>query len=223
MELILTYFPQLQDRQIAQLEALGSLYRAWNEKVNVISRKDIDNLYERHILHALSIGLFFRFEQGTRLLDVGTGGGFPGIPLAILFPDAHFHLIDSIGKKIMVVQDIAAQIGLHNTTASQTNVKQCKEQYHVVLSRALTSFPEFHQLVKHTLLKKQRNPSTPNGIIYLKGGGVEDEIKTFPHLQVFHLGTKIQQEFFTSKKILYLPPDIKTMRTARKHHSQKTQ
>ncbi len=204
MELIHKYFPELTKHQEMLFLKLELLYHSWNKKINLISRKDIDNLYERHILHSLSIAFFFQFSKKTSVLDVGTGGGFPGIPLAILFPKTNFHLIDSIRKKTDVVNDIARTLELPNIKVSQLNIKNCQEQYHYVISRAVTSFPSFYQLA-YKNVSKEHTSTKKNGIIYLKGGDIEDEIKEFPKIKVFSLNDVLEESFFETKKILYLP------------------
>jgi len=205
MEEILNYFPDLNSHQKEQLVALFPLYKEWNDKVNLISRKDFDNLYERHILHSLAIAKFIQFNKDTRILDVGTGGGFPGIPLAIMFPHVKFHLVDSIGKKIAVVQDVIKRLDLQNATCQQIRCEELKEKYDFIVSRAVTSFPEFVNFTKE-LIKQQQANSIKNGIIYLKGGEITEEITPFKKkIQVIELSNYFENEFFTTKKIIYLP------------------
>ena len=205
MELLRKYFPDLSTLQISQFGALEGLYHEWNEKINVISRKDIDELYVRHVLHSLSIAKIIRFQPGTKLLDVGTGGGFPGIPLAILFPECHFTLIDSIGKKILVVQEIADQLKLSNVTAKKNRVQEIKMKYDFILSRAVTAFPEFVAMVKKNISPHSKN-ALPNGILYLKGGDFESEISPFKaSAEVFDLAGIFSEPFFETKKVIYLP------------------
>jgi 16S rRNA (guanine527-N7)-methyltransferase len=205
MNLLLKYFPDLNSLQISQFEKLGPLYQDWNEKINLISRKDIDELYVRHILHSLSIAKFIRFRPGTTLLDVGTGGGFPGIPLAILFPDCHFTMIDSIGKKILVVQDVAEQLKLTNVSALKSRVQEIKTRYEFVISRAVTAFPEFVSMVRKNVSPLSKN-ALPNGIIYLKGGDFESEIKAFrATAEIFDLSSSFEEPYFETKKVIYLP------------------
>jgi 16S rRNA (guanine527-N7)-methyltransferase len=205
MNLLLKYFPDLNSLQISQFEKLGPLYQDWNEKINLISRKDIDELYVRHILHSLSIAKFIRFRPGTTVLDVGTGGGFPGIPLAILFPDCHFTMIDSIGKKILVVQDVAEQLKLTNVSALKSRVQEIKIRYEFVISRAVTAFPEFVSMVRKNVSPLSKN-ALPNGIIYLKGGDFESEIKAFrATAEIFDLSTSFEEPYFETKKVIYLP------------------
>ena len=205
MEIIKKYFHDLEPGQIIQFEKLGPLVKEWNEMINVISRKDIESLYEKHILHSMAIAKIIHFRPGSDILDVGTGGGFPGIPLAILFPACHFVLIDSIGKKIKVVQDIAEKLGLTNVTTIQTRVEEVKETFDFVVSRAVTAFPDFVGMVRKNIAKTQKN-SRPNGIIYLKGGDFQEEIKSFKQLvEVTELKLFFDEPYFETKKIVYLP------------------
>lgn len=181
------------------------LYHQWNEKINVISRKDIDELYVRHVLHSLSIAKIIRFQPGTTILDVGTGGGFPGIPLAILFPECQFTLIDSIGKKIRVVQEVAGHLKLLNVNATKSRVQEIKVEYDFIISRAVTAFPEFVAMVRKNISPHSKN-SLPNGIIYLKGGNFESEITPFKaSAEVFDLSGIFSEPFFETKKVIYLP------------------
>ncbi len=177
MGIISKYFPDLSEQQARQFAMLESLYREWNARINVISRKDIDHLAERHILHSLGIAKFIRFSPGTKILDVGTGGGFPGIPLAIFFPDVHFHLVDSIGKKIKVVKAISDELNLTNVTSEQTRVEIMKTKFDFIISRAVTQLPEFYHWVKHLISKNSEN-IMPNGILYLKGGDITRRTET---------------------------------------------
>jgi 16S rRNA (guanine527-N7)-methyltransferase len=202
---ILKYFPNLNPEQILRFERMDFLYRDWNEKINLISRKDIDSLYEKHILHSLSIAKIIDFRSGTKILDVGTGGGFPGIPLAILFPTSQFVLIDSIGKKIKVVQAVAQDLELKNVTAIHGRVEDVKEEFDFVISRAVTSFPEFVEMVKKNVSRRAQN-ALPNGIIYLKGGDIEEEIKKYKrNIEVTEIANFFNESFFETKKVLYLP------------------
>lgn len=205
MQKILKYFPGLSPEQIARFEMMDSLYRDWNGKINLISRKDIDSLYEKHILYSLAIAKMISFRPGTRILDVGTGGGFPGIPLAILFPDTSFVLIDSTGKKIKVVQAVAEALGLRNVIALHTRAEDMKEEFDFVISRAVTAFPAFVGLVKKNVSRKPQN-SRPNGIIYLKGGEFEEELKDFKrNVEVSEISEFFSEPFFETKKVVYLP------------------
>lgn len=202
---ILKYFPNLTPEQIVRFEKMDPLYRDWNGKINLISRKDIDSLYEKHILHSLAIAKIIDFRPGTRILDVGTGGGFPGIPLAILFPSCHFVLIDSIGKKIKVVQAVSEELGLKNVTAIHGRVEDVKEEFDFVISRAVTTFPAFAGLVKKNILRKPQN-ALPNGIIYLKGGDIQEEIKDYKrNIEVTEISNFFNEPFFETKKVVYLP------------------
>lgn len=204
MELIKKYFPNLTNEQTAQLEQLYGLYHEWNEKINVISRKDIDNLYLHHVLHSLSIGLFTRFKPDTSILDFGTGGGFPGIPLAILFPECRFRLIDGTGKKIKVATEIANAIGLKNVEAVHLRGEDEKGRYDYVVSRAVMPLPDLVKIVKKNISHKQIN-ALPNGIICLKGGNINEEIKPFRKIiEVTPIATMIDEEWFAEKNILYL-------------------
>ncbi len=204
MELIGKYF-ELSELQKKQFSMLTALYTEWNEKINLISRKDIENLEVKHVLHSLLIGASMNFKSGTKILDVGTGGGFPGIPLAILLPEVHFTLIDSIGKKIKVVEAISKALELKNVTVQNINVKLLNEQFDFVVSRAVTNLPEFVQLVRKNVAKKDKN-SIPNGIVYLKGGDLTEEIKPFKKIvQVLDGSSFFEEDFFETKKILYLP------------------
>lgn len=205
MELIKKYFPNLTNEQTAQLEQLYGLYHEWNEKINVISRKDIDNLYLHHVLHSLSIGLYTRFKPDTSILDFGTGGGFPGIPLAILFPECRFRLIDGTGKKIKVATEIANAIGLKNVEAVHLRGEDEKGRYDYVISRAVMPLPDLVKIVKKNISHKQIN-ALPNGIICLKGGNINEEIKPFRKIiEVTPIATMIDEEWFAEKNILYLP------------------
>ncbi len=205
MTIIDHYFSGLTNLQQQQFAQLDPLYREWNSKINVISRKDIDELSIHHVLHSLAIAKFIRFLPGTTVLDVGTGGGFPGIPLAIMFPEVQFHLIDSIGKKIKVVQEIASALGLSNVNAQQKRAEELKSQYDFVVSRAVTSFPDFVAITRHLIAKEQHNP-IPNGILYLKGGDFADELKPFGRkAAVISLTEFYQEPFFETKKLIHLP------------------
>ncbi len=202
--LIEQYFPELTKRQIEQFENLGGLYEEWNSKINVISRKDVDNFYERHVLHSLGIAKVVSFKKGSKILDVGCGGGFPGIPLAILFPDVEFHLVDSIGKKITVVNEIATAIGLTNLKASHMRAEEVKDKYDFIVSRAVTAMPKFLQWVSNKINKQDKN-GYPNGVFYLKGGDLREEMKPVKRYKEYHeLNAFFEGEFFDTKKVVYV-------------------
>lgn len=204
MEQILRYFPQLTEQQQQQFAALDALYRDWNAKINVISRKDIDNLYPHHVLHSLGIAKVISFRPGTHVMDIGTGGGFPGIPLAILFPEVQFHLLDSIGKKIKVARAVADALQLSNVRTSHKNVIEEKEKYDFVVSRAVMQMGDLVRLVRKNVHHEQRN-SLPNGLICLKGGDIQQEMRTFKHCcDVWPLHTYFEEEFFETKKVAYV-------------------
>lgn len=204
MEILTKYFTDLTDQQTNQLGRLGSLYEEWNTKINVISRKDIEQLYERHVLHSLAIAKVIRFKPGTTVLDVGTGGGFPGIPLAILFPETSFMLIDSIGKKIKVVSEVAAALNLNNVQAEHIRVEDVKQKFDFVVSRAVTAFPRFVDMVK-TKVSTRNNNDLPNGILYLKGGDFAEEINPFgQQAKVYDLQSFFQEDFFETKRLIHL-------------------
>ena len=205
MESILKYFPNLTEKQKQQFEALYGLYTDWNAKINVISRKDIENLYLHHVLHSLAIAQFIDFKPGSKLLDVGTGGGFPGIPLAILFPECEFVLIDSIAKKIRVGQEVADSIGLKNTALQQKRIQEEKAKFDFVVSRAVMPLPELERLVRKNIAYEQKN-ALPNGLIVLKGGDVQDETQTFKNIvNIIEISDFFEEAFFQTKKIIYLP------------------
>lgn len=204
MDIIKKYFPHLSSPQENQLAQLFQLYSDWNQKVNVISRKDIDNLYERHVLHSLAIAKIISFKPGTLVLDVGTGGGFPGIPLAILFPESSFYLIDAVGKKIKVVQAISQALSLRNIVARQSRFESERNAVDFVVSRAVTNIPQFVAWSFGKIRKKGFN-ALPNGILYLKGGDFDDELlKVRQHSSVFHLKNYFEEEFFETKKLVHL-------------------
>ncbi len=205
MECILKYFSNLTDIQIQQFKMLGSLYPEWNEKINVISRKDIDNLYTNHILHSLSIAKFLRPIDGTTFLDMGTGGGFPGIPLAIMFPKCSYHLIDRINKKINVASSIAKSIGLTNVTFQHGDIGECRQKYDFVVSRAVMRLDELVPLIRKNIAKNGRN-SYQNGLICLKGGDLEDEVRGINYLVIdYSIMEFFNEPFFETKKIIYVP------------------
>ncbi len=204
MEIITKYFTDLSGQQLDQLGRLASLYEEWNAKINVISRKDIDRIYERHVLHSLAIAKIIRFKPGTMILDVGTGGGFPGIPLAIFFPETTFMLVDAIGKKIKVVNEVASAMNLTNVKAEHLRVEDLKQQFDFVVSRAVTAFPQFVAMVRNKVSGKNHN-DLPNGILYLKGGDFDDEIKPFgKSARVYEIKDFFQEEFFETKKLIHL-------------------
>lgn len=204
VELIFGHFPELTEAQKHQFAQLEPLYREWNEKINVISRKDVDGFYEKHVLHALGIAKVYSFQPGQQVLDVGTGGGFPGIPLAILFPQTQFHLVDSIGKKIKVVQAVVDALGLKNVKAQHARAEEVKGPYDFVVSRAVTHMHKFLPWIKGKLKQKNADPSRVNGLLYLKGGDLAEELgplkATLYDLHPFFGGT-----FFETKKVVYLP------------------
>ncbi len=205
MKCIEKYFPQLTTEQKSQFNALDALYHEWNEKINVISRKDIDNLYEHHVLHSLAIARMVTFRPGTRILDFGTGGGFPGIPLAILFPDCHFRLIDGTGKKIRVAQEVSNAIGLQNCEPVHLRGEEEKGQYDFVVSRAVMPLPDLVKIVRKNISSKQQN-ALPNGVICLKGGQLESETSPFRKIiQTEALSNWFDEEWFQEKYCIYLP------------------
>ena len=204
MDEILKYFPNLTAIQKEQFEKLDFLYHDWNEKINVISRKDIDSLYTKHILHSLGIAKIIQFEPGTYVLDVGTGGGFPGIPLAILFPETRFYLIDVIAKKIKVVQAVAEGLELKNVRAEQMRAENVKGDFDFIVSRAVTNMPDFVSWVE-TKIKKNNKHELKNGILYLKGGDLSEELKDFPKATEYNLADFFEDEFFETKKVVHLP------------------
>ena len=204
MEIILKYFPDLTEEQRRQFAALYDLYIDWNAKINVISRKDIENLYEHHVLHSLGIAKVIRFRPGTSIMDLGTGGGFPGIPLAILFPDVKFHLVDSIGKKVRVATEVANAIGLKNVTFRHARAEEEKQLFDFVVSRAVMPLADLVKIIKKNISPRQQNV-LPNGLICLKGGELEHEAMTFKHRTTLHsLNEDFKEEFFQTKKVVYV-------------------
>jgi 16S rRNA (guanine527-N7)-methyltransferase len=203
-DIVFKYFPDLTEQQRAQIEQLPELYNLWNSQINVISRKDIDLLFERHVLHSLGIAKIMTFLPGENVLDVGTGGGFPGIPLAIMFPQTQFHLVDSIGKKIKVVQEVSNALGLTNVNASHARAEQIDEKFDFVVSRAVTQLRDFYPWVR-AKFKKQSGNKLPNGILYLKGGDLDQEIKESGlKVQQYHLKDHFTEEFFETKQVIYV-------------------
>ncbi len=204
MEIIRKYFPEITEKQKEQLAQLLPLYTDWNSKINVISRKDIDKLYERHVLHSLSIAKVIQFEKGTTILDAGTGGGFPGIPLAILFPEVQFHLVDSIGKKIMVVKEISNALGLLNVSAEKARVEEISNKCDFAISRAVTALPTFTNWVFPLISKNQKN-SIPNGILYIKGGDMEDELVQLKYRnKIYPVNQFFEEPYFETKKVIHI-------------------
>lgn len=204
MELIKKYFPDLTEIQLSQYEQLDALYHDWNAKINVISRKDIDNLYEHHVLHSLGIAKFITFKPGTHILDLGTGGGFPGIPLAIMFPECHFHLVDSIGKKIKVCTEVANALNLQNVTFRHCRAEEEKEKFDFVVSRAVMPLTDLIKIIRKNIAGKQQN-AIPNGLICLKGGELEKETMPFKHQTMMtSLSDYFREEFFETKKVVYV-------------------
>lgn len=204
MEIIKKYFPSLTEQQQKHFAALDALYRDWNSKINVISRKDIDNLYEHHILHSLGIAQLINFKPGTKVMDLGTGGGFPGIPLAIMFPEVQFHLVDSIGKKIRVCDEVRTALGLKNVTTEWTRGENIKYKYDFVVSRAVMPLTDLVKLIKKNIAKDSYN-AMPNGLICLKGGELEHEVMPMKnHTLITDLSDYFEEEFFETKKIVYV-------------------
>ena len=204
MELILKYFPDLTEKQIAQFKALEDLYKDWNLKINVVSRKDIDELYLRHVLHSLAIAKVINFKDGSSLMDVGTGGGFPGIPLAILFPNCQFHLVDSINKKLNVVREVMAGLELENVKVTHTRVEEINETYDFIISRAVAAMPTFVHWVKGKIAKAQNN-DLKNGILYLKGGDLTEELQDYQTTTIYNISDFFKEDFFETKKVVHLP------------------
>jgi 16S rRNA (guanine527-N7)-methyltransferase len=204
MEFILKYFPDLTDVQINQFQQLEALYQDWNSKINVISRKDIDELYVKHVLHSLAIAKIQKFEPGTYVLDVGTGGGFPGIPLAILFPETRFYLIDVILKKINVVKAVVEALELKNVKAEQIRAENVKGDFDFIVSRAVTNMPDFVSWIKDKIKRHQKH-ELKNGILYLKGGDLTEELAAFPNAKEYNIAEFFENEFFETKKVVHLP------------------
>ncbi|MDG1805882.1 16S rRNA (guanine(527)-N(7))-methyltransferase RsmG [Flavicella sp.] len=204
MKIIKKYFPNLTELQVSQFEKLEELYKDWNAKINVISRKDIDELYMRHVLHSLGIAKVQEFKSGSKVLDVGTGGGFPGIPLAILFPETEFQLVDSIGKKIKVVQGVAEALELKNLKADHMRAEKVKGEFDFIVSRAVTTMPDFVKWVRKKVAKKS-NHDLRNGILYLKGGDLTEELSVFQTTTLYDLSDFFDEDFFETKKVVHLP------------------
>ncbi|MCC5938278.1 MAG: 16S rRNA (guanine(527)-N(7))-methyltransferase RsmG [Lunatimonas sp.] len=206
VQAIFSYFPGLTETQQQQFAQLGELYADWNSKINVISRKDMEHFYLHHVLHSLGIAKVVQFRPETKILDIGTGGGFPGIPLAILFPEASFHLVDSIGKKITVVKDVVKSLKLQNVEAQQTRAEELNRKYHFIVSRAVTQMANFYPWVKRKFRKEDVDPEFQNGIFYLKGGDVDEELDNM-HLSYisYHLEDYFKEKFFETKKVIYIP------------------
>lgn len=205
METINRYFPNLTEKQKEQFAALYALYSDWNDKINVISRKDIENLYLHHVLHSLGIAKIITFRAGTKIMDMGCGGGFPGLPLAILFPDCEFHLVDSIGKKVRVAAEVAAAIGLKNVRTTHSRAQDIKEKYNFVVSRAVMQLPELVKICRKNISKEQLN-ALPNGIICLKGGDIQAEVQPFKNIvEITDLEDIFKEEYFKDKKVVYVP------------------
>lgn len=204
MEIINKYFTNLTNNQRLQFEKLNELYQDWNLKINVVSRKDIDELYLRHVLHSLGIAKVMEFEPGSKVMDVGTGGGFPGIPLAILFPETQFHLVDSIGKKIKVVNEVVAGLGLENVITTHGRVEEVKDTYDFIVSRAVAQMETFVRWVKGRI-SKQQNHELRNGILYLKGGDLSEELNLYTSATIYDLTDYFEEDFFETKKVVHLP------------------
>lgn len=205
-ELIFSYLPDLSDTQRQQFQQLGDLYTDWNSKINVISRKDMEYFYLHHVLHSLGIAKVISFPAECKVLDIGTGGGFPGIPLAILFPETSFHLVDSIGKKITVVKDVVKTLKLQNVEAQQTRAEELNRKYHFIVSRAVTQMANFYPWVKGKFRKEDVDPEFQNGIFYLKGGDVDEELEELNLTYItYHLEDYFKEKFFDTKKVVYIP------------------
>jgi len=204
MNLITSYFPYLSEKQKSQFSKLGELYSYWNAQINVISRKDIDELYLRHVLHSLGIAKVVEFQPNAKVLDIGTGGGFPGIPLAILYPKTNFYLVDSIGKKIKVVNEVVSSLGLQNVRAEHLRAEKVKEEFDFIISRAVTKMDDFVKWTRGKVSNNQ-NHDLRNGILYLKGGDLTQELSNFPKAKVYNLSDYFKEDFFETKRVVYLP------------------
>lgn len=204
VSLVKKYFPELSPEQEEKFEALAPLYAEWNEKINVISRKDMEQFYERHVLHSLGIAKAYTFKKGEKVLDVGTGGGFPGIPLAILFPETEFFLVDSIGKKIKVVEEVARALQLENVKAAQMRAENVGEKFDFIVSRAVTQMPKFLSWVRGKMRQAKQPEGLKNGLLYLKGGDLTEELASIPKYQIFELSDYFTEEFFDTKKVVYI-------------------
>mgnify|MGYP001225562705 FL=1 len=204
LEIIKNYFPSLTPKQVQQFEQLEPLYKDWNRKINVISRKDIDELYVRHVLHSLGIAKVQGFAPGSAVMDVGTGGGFPGIPLSILFPETEFYLVDAIAKKIKVVQEVVDTLGLKNVTAEQKRAEKVSAEFDFIVSRAVTSMPDCVKWVRNKI-KKQSKHELKNGILYLKGGDLTQELALYQTATIYQLTDYFKEDFFETKKVVHLP------------------
>lgn len=209
MQLIKKYFPELTDTQTSQFERLEDLYKDWNLKINVVSRKDIDELYLRHVLHSLGIAKVIAFKANSKVLDVGTGGGFPGVPLAILFPETQFHLVDSIAKKLKVVDEVVNALDLKNVKTTHDRVENIQDQYDFIVSRAVTAMPTFVKWVKGKIAKQHRHP-IKNGILYLKGGDLTEELSPYQTTTIYNLSDFYSDSFFDTKKVVHLPLKFKS-------------
>ncbi len=204
MELILKYFPNLTEDQINKFKLLETLYQDWNLKINVVSRKDIDELYLRHVLHSLGIAKVMQFKNGSKIMDVGTGGGFPGVPLAILYPECSFHLVDSIAKKLKVVNEVVDGLGLTNVKTTHTRVEEIDDTYDFIVSRAVAAMPTFVHWIKGKVAKEQKH-DFKNGILYLKGGDLTEELKDYRTATIYNLTDYYTEDFFETKKVVHLP------------------
>lgn len=208
MQLIQKYFKELTEDQISKFQKLEELYKDWNLKINVVSRKDIDELYLRHVVHSLGIAKVQKFNPGAKIMDVGTGGGFPGIPLAILFPETSFHLVDSIGKKIKVVDEVVAGLGLENVKTSNCRVEEIKDSFDFIVSRAVAAMPTFVHWTKGKILKKSQH-ELKNGILYLKGGDLSEELQDYKAATIYDLTNYFEEDFYETKKVVHLPVKYK--------------